>query len=440
LLYVLVLLLAAAARPQEARAPIVVLALDDAITPATADYLHRGIALADRERAQLLVLQMDTPGGLDTSMREMIKDILASPIPVATFVAPGGARAASAGTYLVYASHLAAMTPASNLGAATPVAIGVGGHAPSPAGAPASAASGASPAAADPMDTKRVADATAYIRSLAQLRGRNAEWAEKAVREAVSLPAAEALQLKVVDVIAADVPDLLRQLDGREVRVAGGAKQLHTRDARVVDFPQDWRTRLLGVIANPSLALMLLMLGMYALLFEFSMPGLVAPGVVGAICVLVALFSLQMLPVNYAGLGLVLVGVACFVAEAFVPSYGVLGLGGITAFALGAVILIDTDTPGWGVPFSLVATLALVSAAVVIGIAGMAARARRRPVVTGPGTLVSAQGELVEYAGGSGWALVRGEHWKVHGPADLHAGDKVRVTALHDGVLEVAAA
>jgi membrane-bound serine protease (ClpP class) len=290
------------------------------------------------------------------------------------------------------------------------------------------------------MDTKRVADATAYIRSLAQLRGRNAEWAEKAVREAVSLPAAEALQLKVVDVIAADVPDLLRQLDGREVRVAGGAKQLHTRDARVVDFPQDWRTRLLGVIANPSLALILLMLGMYALLFEFSTPGLVAPGVVGAICVLVALFSLQMLPVNYAGLGLVLVGVACFVAEAFVPSYGVLGLGGITAFALGAVILIDTDTPGWGVPFSLVATLALVSAAVVIGIAGMAARARRRPVVTGPGTLVSAQGELVEYAGGSGWALVRGEHWKVHGPADLHAGAKVRVTALHDGVLEVAAA
>ncbi|MBA2963095.1 MULTISPECIES: NfeD family protein [Ramlibacter] len=430
-----------AAWPQDAaRAPVLVMEIDGAISPASADDLRRGLALAQRHAAQLLVLQLDTPGGLDTSMRGMIRDILSSAIPVATFVAPGGARAASAGTFILYASHVAAMTPASNLGAATPVAVGMPGSPPATAPhPPASGASAPRAAETDPLGTKRVSDAAAYIRSLAQLRGRNAEWGEKAVREAVSLSSAEALQLKVVDLVATDVPDLLRQLDGRELRLAAGTQQLHTRDAPVVRFEQDWRSRLLATIANPSLALLLLTVGLYALVFEFSSPGLIAPGVIGAICVLVALFALQLLPVNYAGLALIVLGIGFLVAEAFVPSVGVLGVGGVIAFALGAAVLIDSDSPGWGVPLWLIAVLSLASAAFVLGVVGMAARARRRPVVTGLATLANATGELVEFAGGEGWALVRGEHWRVHGPEWLQAGDAVRVLSMRDGVLEVAA-
>jgi len=439
-------LLAALAGMRDAHAaappPVVVLRIDGAIGPATAQHVARSLEKAAQEHAQLVVLQMDTPGGLDTSMRTIIKVILASPIPVAAYVAPQGARAASAGTYILYAAHVAAMAPATNLGAATPVEIGMpmpGGGA-DPVGRAGSAASATATPGHDAMAAKRVNDAAAYIRSLAQLRGRDTAWAEQAVRESVSLSASDALSRKVIDIVAADLNDLLRQLDGRVIAIGesgAGSVKLATANASVVALEADWRGRLLAVISDPSLVLMLLMLGVYGLLFEFMNPGYVLPGVIGGVALLLALWGLQMLPVNYAGVGLILLGIAFFVAEAFVPSYGALGIGGVAAFAFGALLLIDSDAPGFGIPLALIGTLTLVSAAFVIGIAGMAAKARRRPVVSGAPHMIGASGEVIECTGEEGWAEVDGERWKVRAPGPLRTGERVRVTRVDGLTLEV---
>jgi len=437
----------AVATQASAPAPVLVAQVDGAIGPATADHLHRALAAAAKQHAQLVVLRIDTPGGLDASMRSIIKDILASPVPVASFVAPNGARAASAGTYILYASHVAAMAPASNLGAATPVEVGViGGRQPenpTPQRRPSDAASAAASAPpahkGDSMSAKNVADASAYIRSLAQLRGRNADWAEKAVRESVSLSAHEALKSKVVDLVANDVPHLLQQLHGRELAVAGGSVRLVTHDAPLISFEADWRSRLLSVITQPSIALLLMLVGIYGLLFEFSNPGFVLPGVVGGISLLLALFALQMLPVNYAGLALILLGIGFLVAEAFLPSFGTLGIGGIVAFATGAVLLIDSDSPAFGIPTALIALFTVTSAAFVLGVAGMAAKARRRPVISGASALLGASGELLEFANGEGWAMVHGEHWRVSGAPTLRPGARVRVVGVRGSTLEIAA-
>ncbi len=417
---------------------VVVLALDGAVSPATADYVVRGIRKAAERNATLVVLKMDTPGGLDTAMRSIIKEILSSPVPVAAYVAPSGARAASAGTYILYASHIAAMAPGTNLGAATPVAIGM----PNPlARKPAAgddedakqAARGKdkkTPAAIpeDAMKAKQVNDAAAYIRGLAQLRGRNGEWAEQAVREAVSLSAAEAMQRKVIDVLAQDVPDLLKNIDGRKVSVQGVERILATAQAETVALDPDWRSNLLAVIANPGMALILMMIGIYGLIFEFSSPGLAGPGVIGAICLLLAAYAFQLLPINYAGLGLILLGVAFIVAEAFVPSFGILGIGGAAALTIGAVILFDADTSGsYALPLSFIVTIGAVSSGLVFATVAFALRARRRPVVSGSEELIGAQGIALDDFEKEGWVLVAGEHWQATSTHGLQRGQSVRV-------------
>jgi len=412
---------------------VVVLALSDAISPASADYVVRGLQRARDAGAGLVVLQLDTPGGLDLAMRQIIQAILASPVPVATWVAPSGARAASAGTYILYASHAAAMAPSTTVGAATPVAVGMpapampGGGASRPPGAP----------AGDAMAAKQVNDAAAFIRGLAQQRGRNAAWAERAVREGVSLSADEALREKVIDLVARDLPQLLAQLEGRGVRTVAGDRTLHTQGADVRQVQPDWRSRLLSVIANPSLALILMMLGIYGLLFEFYSPGFGVGGVVGGICLLLALFALQLLPVNHAGLALVALGVALMAAEAFAPSFGVLGLGGFVAFVAGGVMLFDTEQPGYGVPLPLLLGLGALSALLVAGGGTMALRARRRPVVSGAQQLLGATGEVLAVDAGGAWARVLGERWRVRSDQPLAPGHRVRVSGRSGLTLNV---
>jgi membrane-bound serine protease (ClpP class) len=470
---------------------VVVVPVNGAIDPASADFIVRSLRRAADERAQLAVLQLDTPGGLDTSMRQIIKAILGSPVPVATFIAPSGARAASAGTYIIYASHIAAMAPGTNLGAATPIQMGIGGAEP-PAGgggmpglpgggtgvgagaqkngpgAPASAdsASSANPAnsasaasSALPLDTqstelrKQVHDAAAYIRGLAQMRGRNADWAERAVREAVSLSASEALAQHVVDLNARDIPDLLRQVDGRTISTAHGDVKLSTANAPVITLEPDWRNQFLAVITDPNVALVLLMIGMYGLFFEFANPGFVLPGVVGAISLLMGLFAMQMLPVNYVGLGLIFLGIAFLIGEAFLPTFGSLGFGGVVAFVIGALMLIDTDVPGYGIPLPLIAAVVVFSVVFVFGVSRLALRARRRPVVTGSEALIGSLGVVLDgglspdgdllpgdaAAGGAlaGWAQVHGERWRVSSTAPVAAGHAVRVTARRGLTLTV---
>ncbi len=428
------------------------LQIDSAIGPASADYIVSGIASAESGGYGLLIIEMDTPGGLDSAMRDIIKAILGSAVPVVTYVSPGGSRAASAGTYIIYASHVAAMHPVSNLGAATPVQIG---GAPSMPDLPdqqdesakqdstegdTEAAEKPAPKTApmDSMKAKMVNDAVAYIKGLAKQRGRNAEWAEQAVREAVSLTADEALELNVIDVVAANLADLLGAIDGREVEVNGETRVLQTAGMDIELLEPDWRTRLLLIITDPSVAYLLMLVGIYGLLLEGYNPGALVPGVIGGICLLLALFAFQVLPVNYAGLALMLLGVALMIAEGFVPSFGILGIGGLAAFVFGSIILMDSDVPGYSISIGLIAGVATVAGMLVLGLIYMLMRARSRPVVSGREGMIGHTAEALEDFDQRGSVLLDGERWTAESQSGpVVKGQLLQVAAINGLVVQV---
>lgn len=437
-----------------------VLSIRDAIGPATSSFFLRTLEDAHERNARLVVLEMDTPGGLDSAMREMIQAILASPIPVAIYVSPSGARAASAGTYLLYASHVAAMAPATNLGAATPVQIG-GAPTPAPSpprepqrdpdqetdekpGAPekprkkdedAEPEQDIEPATA--MERKAINDSIAYIRGLAELRGRNAEWAESAVRSATSLTATAALQQNVIDIVAEDMPDLLRQMNGRVARTSMGDVTLRTEGLIIERVEADWRTKLLAVITNPNVAYLLMLVGVYGLLLEGYNPGAILPGVAGAIALLLALYAFQVLSVNYAGFALIVLGVALMIAEAFAPSFGVLGLGGVLAFVIGSVILMDTEAPGFQIARPVIGGVALAGALVMLLMSSYFVRSRRKPVVTGPSQLLSEPAVALEDFEREGRVRIRGEIWNARTRAPVRSGDVLQVLRVDGLTLHV---
>ena len=461
----LALLLAAAFAPFAHAAQVWVVELEGAIGPASADYFIRALEDGDEAGIDLLVLRLDTPGGLDKSMRDMIKAILASPVPVATYVAPNGSRAASAGTYIMYASHIAAMAPATNIGSSTPVSIGGGG---SPFPIPemptaeddeaeeakeeepgdseakdedAEAKDEEEPAPAAPageaMERKVLNDSVSYIKGLAELRGRNAEWAEETVRNAANLTASEALAANVIDLVAEDIDELLAAVDGRTVDANGVDVVIDTRDAQIETIEPDWRYEILGIITDPNVAYILLMIGIYGLILEFYNPGVGIGAVVGVICLLLGAFALQMLPINYAGLLLIIVGIGLLAAEAFSPSFGIFGVGGVVAFVIGSIMLMDTDLPSYQISAPIIAAVAALSVGVMVFALGAALRSRRLRDSTGKESMIGGRGEVVEGFSDSSEGRVRafGEVWRARAAreAAFEKGSRVTITGM-DGL------
>jgi membrane-bound serine protease (ClpP class) len=405
---------------------VIELNIEGGIGVATADYVHSGIEHAVEVGADLVIVNMDTPGGLMKPMREIVQDVLNSPVPVAAYVTPAGARADSAGTYILLSAHIAAMAPTTHLGAATPVPL-MGTDRDKDADE-----SESGPA----MDLKMMNDAVSYIRGLAERHDRNADWAEKAVTEAATLTAAEALENNVIDFVAKDREEFLKLLDGHKIEVAGETRTLSTETAEVVVFEPDWRIRLLAVISNPEIVLVLGLIGLYGLMYEGWNPGAIVPGVVGIICLLLAAYALQVIPVNFAGLALILIGIALIVAEAYAPSFGALGIGGIAAFVFGAIIMFDSDIPGFGISYAFVIGIALVFAVLVVWLVGFLLKLRRRGAVSGTASIIGGIATAVEDFTGNGKVWLEGEAWQARSALPLTKNQQVVVRTM-DGLILV---
>lgn len=415
-----------------------VLEMRGSINPAVSDYFKKGLEGAITGKTDLIIIEMDTPGGLDRAMRDIIQLILASPIPIATYVAPDGARAASAGTYILYASHVAAMSPATNLGAATPVSIG---------GLPGSKKSpneekdkGKDKDEApleddDTMKRKVINDASAYIKALAEKQGRNAEWAVKAVKEAVSLSAKEALETGVIDFVAADLNDLLKQVNGHEIMLDSKPYVIATTGMNIDRLKPTWRYKVLSVISDPNVAYFLLLLGFYGLVYELANPGVFLPGVAGGISLLLAFYAFQILPVNYSGLALIVLGMILMISEAFVPSFGSLGIGGVVAFAIGSMILMDDE--GLKISLSVITATTTVSASIMILVLGRILTIRKKKMVTGDEALVGMVGEALEDFSGEGRVELLGELWLAESSEKIRKGEKVNIISRNGLKLKV---
>lgn len=390
----------------------VLLEVDGFIGPAKQEYIHKGIAHAVSEQAEFVILRLNTPGGFDTAMREIIKDILASPLPIVTYVAPQGARAASAGTYIVYASPVAAMAPATHLGAATPVGFDMFG-------------SKDLPKENSAEQRKILSDSIAYIKELAELHHRNGDWAAKAVKDAVSIGSEEALHLGVIDIVASDIPDLLKQLEGRSVQTQTQIKVFKTEGAQIETWEPDWRTQFLEVITDPSIAYILLIIGIWGIFFEFVNPGFILPGVAGTIALLLALYAFQLLPIHYTGLALTIAGILFIVSELYIPSYGTLGGGGLIAFVVGSVFLFDLE--GYPTPWGLIIGMTLATVIFLLIIIGVALKARRKKVVSGLETMVGTIAVVQDDFKDQGWVKVGGVFWQAHSSVPLKKGQHVKI-------------
>jgi membrane-bound serine protease (ClpP class) len=401
---------------------VLVVNIDGAISVAAARQISRAVDQAKKENATAIVIRLDTPGGLVSATRDIIREMIAAPVPIIIYVAPSGARAASAGTFIVYASHLAAMAPGTNLGAATPIQIG---------GLPGMPQQKDEKKSNEPSAAERKAmnDVVAFLRSLAQLRGRDLDFAEKAVREAATLTADEARKQSVVEIVAGSVNDVLAQADGRTVIVDGQQRTLTTRDAAVSVVEPDWRTKLLGVIADPNIAFLLLLVGVYGLLFEFWSPGAILPGVLGGVSLLLALIALSVLPVQYGALALLLLGIAMMVGEAFAPGFGALGIGGFAAFLIGSFFLFEPggSTIDFGVSIPIIIGAAMTSAGLTFVVIAAAMKARQRPPATGAEEMIESRGRVVDWQTNRGNIRVHGEIWSARSDRELKAGDSVRV-------------
>lgn len=399
-----------------------VITLSGAVGPAMSDYFQRSIDEAQQQNFAFVIVQLDTPGGLELSMLDMNKKILSATIPIVVYVSPSGARAASAGTYLLYASHIAAMAPGTHLGAASPINVMDEGL-----GSGESQKNKSKANTQNILEKKMTLDALAYLRSLAQLRGRNTEFAAQSIVTAATMTAVEAKQKKVIDILAVDMPDLLRQLDDHKINLQNKVYVFDTKNITLESKTMDWRMELLSVITDPNVAYILLLLGIYGLFFEFVNPGFVLPGVVGGIALLLALYALQMLPINYAGLGLIVLGISFMIAEAFIPFSGALGIGGVIAFIAGSILLLDTEFYSATIAWPLILAMALANALMFFVVMGMSIRAHQRKVITGSQAMLNKQGVALQEIDLKGQAKIEGEIWQVIAIQPIKKGEIIRV-------------